>query len=67
MHINCLMKCFYQIFEFIEQWVKIGLLAKNKVKADCSDLEYSDLCTKCEKVFSHQNTKLCIAKQQHSI
>ena len=35
--------------DFIEQWVKIGLPAKSKVKADCSDLEYSDLCTKCEK------------------
>nr|ABC41657.1 carbonic anhydrase 2 [Flaveria pringlei] len=35
--------------DFIEQWVKIGLPAKSKVKADCSNLEYSDLCTKCEK------------------
>ncbi|KAJ0638181.1 putative carbonic anhydrase [Helianthus annuus] len=35
--------------DFIEQWVKIGLPAKSKVKADCSDLEYSDLCTQCEK------------------
>ncbi|XP_076935083.1 carbonic anhydrase 2-like [Bidens hawaiensis] len=35
--------------DFIEQWVKIGLPAKSKVKADCSDLEYSELCTKCEK------------------
>ncbi|XP_076918404.1 carbonic anhydrase 2-like [Bidens hawaiensis] len=35
--------------DFIEQWVKIGLPSKSKVKADCSDLENSDLHTKCEK------------------
>ncbi|KAK1413792.1 hypothetical protein QVD17_35575 [Tagetes erecta] len=36
--------------EFIEPWVKLGLPAKNKVKADRSiNLEFSDLCTKCEK------------------
>ncbi|XP_071736447.1 carbonic anhydrase 2-like [Rutidosis leptorrhynchoides] len=35
--------------DFIEQWVKIGLPAKSKVKGDFGDLDYSDLCTKCEK------------------
>ncbi|KAI3818144.1 hypothetical protein L1987_11947 [Smallanthus sonchifolius] len=35
--------------DFIEEWVKLGLPAKSKVKADCRDLEFSDLCTKCEK------------------
>nr|XP_043623409.1 carbonic anhydrase 2 isoform X1 [Erigeron canadensis] len=35
--------------DFIEQWVKIGLAAKSKVKGDFADLDHSDLCTKCEK------------------
>jgi len=35
--------------DFIEQWVKIGLPAKSKVKGDFTDLDPSELCTKCEK------------------
>ncbi|PWA35027.1 carbonic anhydrase protein [Artemisia annua] len=35
--------------DFIEQWVKIGLPAKSKVRTDFSDMDHSDLCTKCEK------------------
>lgn len=35
---------------FIEQWVKICLAAKSKVKADCSeDVDFTDQCTNCEK------------------
>ncbi|XP_024987868.1 carbonic anhydrase 2-like isoform X1 [Cynara cardunculus var. scolymus] len=35
---------------FIEQWVKICLPAKSKVKTDCSDdMDFTDQCTNCEK------------------
>ncbi|XP_023762258.1 carbonic anhydrase 2 isoform X1 [Lactuca sativa] len=35
--------------DFIEQWVKIGLSAKSKVQTDCTDLDFLDQCTNCEK------------------
>ncbi|XP_042413773.1 carbonic anhydrase 2-like [Zingiber officinale] len=34
---------------FIEDWVKIGLPAMKKVKADHSHLPFDEQCTKCEK------------------
>ncbi|KAG9449959.1 hypothetical protein H6P81_009924 [Aristolochia fimbriata] len=34
---------------FIEDWVKICLPARNKVKAECSNLAFPDQCTTCEK------------------
>lgn len=37
--------------DFIEQWVKIGLSAKSKVQTDCTDLDFLDQCTNCEKVY----------------
>lgn len=36
--------------EFIEDWVKICLAAKTKVKAESGDSKFGDQCTKCEKV-----------------
>ncbi|KAF9605923.1 hypothetical protein IFM89_020891 [Coptis chinensis] len=35
--------------EFIENWVKICLPAKTKVKAEAPSAEFLDLCTLCEK------------------
>ncbi|CAA2994593.1 carbonic anhydrase, chloroplastic [Olea europaea subsp. europaea] len=35
--------------EFIEDWVKICLAAKTKVKAESGDSKFGDQCTKCEK------------------
>lgn len=35
--------------DFIEQWVKIGLSAKSKVKTDGNDLDFAEQCTNCEK------------------
>lgn len=35
--------------DFIEDWVKICKEAKDKVNAECGDLEFSDQCSKCEK------------------
>ncbi|KAL3511298.1 hypothetical protein ACH5RR_030699 [Cinchona calisaya] len=35
--------------DFIEDWVKICLLAKAKVKAACSDLDFTEQCTNLEK------------------
>ncbi|GAB2284210.1 hypothetical protein Dimus_018676 [Dionaea muscipula] len=35
--------------EFIEDWVKIGLPAKAKVKAEYGSAPFSDQCTYCEK------------------
>ncbi|MEW5208197.1 hypothetical protein, partial [Bacillus cereus] len=35
--------------EFIENWVKICLPAKTKVKAEAPSAEFLDLCTQCEK------------------
>ncbi|KAK7316446.1 hypothetical protein VNO77_35485 [Canavalia gladiata] len=35
--------------DFIEEWVKIGLPAKAKVKAQFGDVPFSELCTHCEK------------------
>ncbi|KAL2532205.1 Beta carbonic anhydrase 2 [Abeliophyllum distichum] len=35
--------------EFIEDWVKICLPAKTKVKAESGDSEFGDQCTHCEK------------------
>ncbi|XP_078439719.1 carbonic anhydrase, chloroplastic-like isoform X2 [Wolffia australiana] len=36
--------------EFIEDWVKIGIPAREKVKHDHSDLPFDQQCAKCEKV-----------------
>ncbi|KAF7130607.1 hypothetical protein RHSIM_Rhsim10G0021300 [Rhododendron simsii] len=36
--------------DFIEDWVKIGLPAKAKVKAECGDAPFPELCATCEKV-----------------
>ncbi|AES74500.1 carbonic anhydrase family protein [Medicago truncatula] len=36
--------------DFIEEWVKIGLPAKAKVKAKHGDAPFGELCTHCEKV-----------------
>ncbi|WOL14467.1 carbonic anhydrase 2 [Canna indica] len=35
--------------DFIEDWVKIGFPARNKVKADHASLPFEEQCTKCEK------------------
>ncbi|CAM8937530.1 unnamed protein product [Rhodiola kirilowii] len=35
--------------DFIEDWVKICLPAKSKVKAECGDAAFGELCTTCEK------------------
>ncbi|KAJ1416509.1 Carbonic anhydrase [Sesbania bispinosa] len=35
--------------DFIEEWVKIGLPAKAKVKTQHPDAPFGDLCTHCEK------------------
>ncbi|KAJ0971703.1 hypothetical protein J5N97_019662 [Dioscorea zingiberensis] len=35
--------------EFIEEWMKIGWPAREKVLASCSNLSFLDQCTKCEK------------------
>jgi len=35
--------------EFIENWVKICLPAKTKVKAECDKLDFAEQCTNCEK------------------
>ncbi|XAR65065.1 Carbonate dehydratase [Bertholletia excelsa] len=35
--------------DFIENWVKICLPAKAKVKAECSSLDFAEQCTNCEK------------------
>ncbi|CAK9154294.1 unnamed protein product [Ilex paraguariensis] len=35
--------------DFIEDWVKIGLPAKNKVKAEHGSAPFPDQCTTCEK------------------
>ncbi|KAK6922184.1 Carbonic anhydrase [Dillenia turbinata] len=35
--------------DFIEDWVKICMPAKTKVKADCSQLTFAEQCTNCEK------------------
>lgn len=37
---------------FIEDWVKICIPAKDKVKKDHGDLPYDEQCTKCEKVIN---------------
>ncbi|GMH01610.1 hypothetical protein Nepgr_003449 [Nepenthes gracilis] len=34
---------------FIEDWVKICLPAKSKVKSECHSLEFDEQCTDCEK------------------
>lgn len=36
--------------DFIEDWVKIGLPAKAKVKAELGDAPFADQCGLCEKV-----------------
>lgn len=36
--------------DFIEDWVKIGLPARNKVKAENGSASFPELCTDCEKV-----------------
>lgn len=38
--------------DFIEDWVKLCLPARLKVKQDHDDLPLEDQCTKCEKVRS---------------
>lgn len=35
--------------DFIEDWVKIALPAKNKVLAECGDLSFDGQCAACEK------------------
>ncbi|VVA94804.1 unnamed protein product [Arabis nemorensis] len=35
--------------DFIENWVKIGAPARNKIKEEHQDLSYDDQCNKCEK------------------
>ncbi|PSR87579.1 Carbonic anhydrase [Actinidia chinensis var. chinensis] len=35
--------------DFIEDWVKICLPAKSKVKAECGDTPFPEQCTTCEK------------------
>ncbi|KAJ8547644.1 hypothetical protein K7X08_011230 [Anisodus acutangulus] len=35
--------------DFIEEWVKICLTAKTKIKAECCDLDPTEQCTKLEK------------------
>ncbi|XP_021895795.1 carbonic anhydrase 2-like isoform X2 [Carica papaya] len=35
--------------DFIEEWVKIGSSAKNKVKTECGSLTFEEQCTNCEK------------------
>ncbi|NBH31823.1 carbonic anhydrase [Clostridiaceae bacterium] len=35
--------------DFIEDWVKIALPAKNKVLAECADTPFGDQCATCEK------------------
>ncbi|KAL2335682.1 hypothetical protein Fmac_016895 [Flemingia macrophylla] len=35
--------------DFIEEWVKIGLPAKAKVKSQHGDIPFGELCTHCEK------------------
>ncbi|KAG2305146.1 hypothetical protein Bca52824_033797 [Brassica carinata] len=34
---------------FIENWVKIGTSAKNKIKQEYGDLSFEEQCTHCEK------------------
>lgn len=36
--------------DFIEEWVKIGLPAKAKVKTQHGDAPFAELCSHCEKV-----------------
>lgn len=36
--------------DFIDEWVKIGLPAKEKVKANWPNSSFSDQCEQCEKV-----------------
>ena len=36
--------------DFIENWVKIGASARNKIKEEHQDLDYDEQCNKCEKV-----------------
>ena len=35
--------------DFIENWVQICSVAKNKVKSECSDLSFEEQCFSCEK------------------
>ncbi|CAN8239189.1 unnamed protein product [Cochlearia groenlandica] len=35
--------------DFIENWVKIGSQARNKIKEEHKELSYDDQCNKCEK------------------
>ncbi|KAF3524871.1 hypothetical protein F2Q69_00046305 [Brassica cretica] len=35
---------------FIENWVKIGTSAKNKIKEEFKDLSFEEQCTHCEKI-----------------
>ncbi|CAN6938043.1 unnamed protein product [Brassica oleracea] len=35
--------------DFIENWVKIGASARNKIKEEHQDLDYDEQCNKCEK------------------
>ncbi|CAH8385665.1 unnamed protein product [Eruca vesicaria subsp. sativa] len=41
---------------FIENWVKIGTSAKNKIKEEFKDLSFEEQCTHCEKVRNKKNT-----------
>ena len=36
--------------DFIDEWLKIGLPAKLKVKANFGDLSIEEQCKNCEKV-----------------
>lgn len=39
--------------DFIEDWVKIALPAKSKVKAEFGNASFPELCGHCEKVNKH--------------
>lgn len=41
--------------DFIEDWVKIGQAARNKVLAQHGGASFPELCTHCEKVYMWVN------------
>lgn len=44
--------------EFIEDWVKLGLPAKAKVKSAHAGADIQELCSHCEKVGAIKDTNL---------
>lgn len=51
LNVNQILSFFWWIYsDFIEDWVKIALPAKKKVKSEHADLPFPELCGYCEKV-----------------